>query len=91
MKALTTLTCLALVLTQGLAGTAMSQDAPQISQTFCEENTGFDEWDFWVGEWNVYVNNEEKPLVGINSITKHYANCLIKETWVDAQGNGGPS
>jgi hypothetical protein len=72
-----------------LAGTVPAQDAPEISQTWCEENAGFDEWDFWVGEWKVYSNDEKKALAGTNSITKHYANCLIKETWEDVAGNGG--
>lgn len=79
----------ALVFIFSLVGTACAEDAPQIAQTFCEENAGFDEWDFWVGEWKVYSNNEERQLLGSNSITKHYANCLIKETWADVAGNGG--
>ena len=79
----------ALVLMLVLVGVASAQDAPQMSQTYCEDNAGFDQWDFWVGEWTVYVNDEDKTLAGTNSITKHYANCLIKETWVDVAGNGG--
>lgn len=70
-------------------GVAAAQSATQRPQTFCEENSEFDQWDFWVGEWTVYSNDENKTLAGTNKITKHYANCLIKETWVDAAGNGG--
>ena len=62
---------------------------PQVSQTACQDDPAFGQWDFWVGEWKVYGNNEERQFFGNNSITKHYANCLIKETWVDANGNGG--
>jgi hypothetical protein len=72
-----------------LSGTAIAQDAPAVSQTWCEDNEGFGDWDFWVGEWNVYSNDEARTLLGSNSITKHYANCLIKETWTSAGGGGG--
>jgi hypothetical protein len=89
MKALFSFACLALVLAFGQSGTAIAQDAPEISKTYCEDNDGFSEWDFWVGEWTVYANDEARTRVGTNSITKHYANCLIKETWVDINGNGG--
>lgn len=63
--------------------------SPQIAPAFCEENPGFGDFDFWVGEWNVYTNNEPRRFAGTNSITKHHANCLVKETWVDVAGNGG--
>lgn len=71
------------------ASAALAQDAPQMSKTFCEDNEGFGQWDFWVGEWNVYGNDEKRALAGTNSVEKHYANCLITETWVDVNGNGG--
>ena len=66
-----------------------AQEAQQPPPNVCAENPEFDQWDFWLGDWNVYSNNEEKTLLGTNSITKHYHECLIKENWVDAQGNGG--
>ena len=72
-----------------------SQEAPDPVQpqapppAYCENNEGFDAWDFWVGEWNVYTNNEARQFVGTNSITKHYHGCLLQELWVSATGNGG--
>jgi hypothetical protein len=78
-----------LVLMLVLAGVATAQNAPQTPPKYCEENTEFDQWDFWVGEWTVYANDENRTLAGTNSITKHHANCLIKETWVNTAGNGG--
>ena len=68
---------------------SVAQQAPQKPPTFCQDNEGFADWDFWVGDWKVYTNDEANTLVGNNSITKHYTNCLIKETWVDINGNGG--
>lgn len=95
MKTLLRFTCLVLAFASTGPATgqetpeAASPEIPAISQTFCEDNDGFGEWDFWVGEWNVYTNNEARTHVGTNSITRHYASCLIKETWVDTAGNGG--
>ena len=79
--------CLAIALV--FATDVAAQETPREPPAFCEENPGFDQWDFWVGEWNVYENSENGVLAGTNSITKHYANCLIEETWVDTAGNGG--
>jgi len=79
--------CLALV--PFFAADVRAQEAPQKPPAACEENPAFDQWDFWVGEWNVYGNDEQHALAGTNSITKHYANCLITETWESAGGGGG--
>ena len=49
---------------------------------------GFDDFDFWLGEWRVYATSND-ALAGTNSITKHHAGCLIKEEWVSASGGGG--
>ena len=57
----------------------------------CESVKSFNDFDFWVGEWNVYSNNEERQLQGSNSITKHHKNCLIMENWSSAQGGQGSS
>jgi hypothetical protein len=79
--------CLVIVLV--FAANISAQEAPQEPLSLCKDNPAFDQWDFWVGEWNVYANDEERALAGTNSITKHYANCLITETWVSAGGGGG--
>ena len=72
-----------------LTGAALAQDPPTASNTICEDMPEFSQWDFWVGEWKVYSNDQERKLAGTNSVTRHYANCLIKETWVDVEGKGG--
>ena len=71
------------------AGTACAQSAPNPPPAYCENNEGFDQWDFWVGEWNVYTNNEARTFAGTNSITKHHSGCLLKEDWTGAGGSGG--
>ena len=83
---------LSIVLSGLLALPAVAQQAPAPPAPpppFCENNPGFNDFDFWVGEWNVYTNNEARQLQGTNSISKHYNNCLITETWVSAGGGGG--
>jgi len=57
----------------------------------CESIKGFNDFDFWLGEWNVYSNDENRQLQGTNSITKHHKNCLIMENWTNLQGNTGSS
>ena len=72
---------------------AVAYASPSYSQVppaaFCENNEGFSDWDFWVGEWNVYSNDEAHTFAGTNSVTKHHQGCLIKEDWNSAAGGGG--
>lgn len=73
-----------------LSAIAIAQQQPATPpDPFCESNPGFADFDFWVGDWNVYSNDEARQYQGTNSITKHYNACLIKETWNSAQGSGG--
>ena len=55
----------------------------------CANNPGFGDFDFWVGEWNVYSNDKARQFQGTNFITKYYNSCLLKEDWKSAQGGGG--
>jgi len=87
MNRVVTFVCLALVLVFA-AGLGAQEDAQQPTAP-CEDDPAFDQWDFWLGEWNVYGNDETRALAGTNSIAKHYSNCLITETWVSTNGSGG--
>jgi len=73
----------------------MAQEAATESQTspktICETEKQFSDFDFWLGEWNVYSNDEKRDFQGTNSITKHHGNCLIMENWTSAQGGTGRS
>ena len=64
---------------------------PAPAKSVCETMDGFNDFDFWVGEWNVYSNDETRQLQGSNSITKHHKNCLIMENWTNTQGGTGRS
>lgn len=58
------------------------------------QNTGCNypesnQFDFWVGDWNVY--DSTGALVGENRIEKQYENCVIQENWVSQGVNKGTS
>ncbi|MEM8815124.1 MAG: hypothetical protein AAGE85_04815 [Pseudomonadota bacterium] len=55
----------------------------------CSEAAGFGDFDFWVGEWKVYSNDDQRQFAGDNSISKHHGDCLIKENWRGAGGSAG--
>ena len=87
MRKLIKLTAFAL-LASTFATQLLAQNPASPPPAICENNEEFNQWDFWVGEWNVYGNNEARQFAGTNSITKHYKNCLIMENWT-SQGGGG--
>lgn len=53
----------------------------------CSEN--YNQFDFWLGKWDVYNINEK--LVGTNTITKQYDNCVLQEKCISAGENRGTS
>ena len=61
------------------------------TQAICETGKHFADFDFWLGEWNVYSNDAKRTFQGSNSITRHHKNCLIMENWTSAQGGDGSS
>ena len=48
-----------------------------------------DDFDFWVGDWDVFGANGK--LAGTNSITKEEYGCLLVERWKGADGITGQS
>ena len=64
---------------------------PAQPQPVCESNSKFNDFDFWLGEWNVYSNDATRQFQGSNSVTKQHQNCLIMENWTSAQGGTGSS
>lgn len=49
----------------------------------------FNDFDFWVGEWEVY--GPQGKLAGTNSIRKEEYGCLLVERWTNADGVTGQS
>jgi len=72
-----------------LASSTIFLQAQSLNQkcNCCEtENNQFD---FWIGKWEVSVNGKR---AGINTITKEEGGCYLKENWISAnQGFTGSS
>lgn len=49
----------------------------------------FRDFDFWLGEWDVY--GSKGKLAGTNSIRKEEYGCLLTEHWVNTAGQTGQS
>ena len=69
----------------------MGDEPPAPAKSVCEAMKNFSDWDFWVGEWNVYSNDGKHTLQGTNSVTKQHLNCLIMENWTSVKGGQGSS
>lgn len=88
-------TTLAVLFAMGFTAPAISEE--QVSEepaqpvAVCESNKSFGDFDFWLGEWNVYSNDDKRQLQGTNSISKRHENCLIMENWTNLQGGTGSS
>lgn len=70
--------------------------SPALAQAGAPACTGdvHDDFDFWVGEWNVYAPGNEEglgPYVGHNTVERIHGGCLITEHWVNTAGAGGES
>lgn len=55
----------------------------------CDGEGPYAQFDFWVGEWDVY--NPQGVFAGRNVITRTQNGCLIVEDWTGAQGGTGMS
>ena len=80
-----------LCLVSPIAAQEQSGESEPPPKPICETADNFNNFDFWVGEWNVYTNDEKRSFQGTNSISKHHQNCLIMENWTNAQGGKGSS
>lgn len=86
-----TATILCLCFMVSVAAQEQPETPPAPPKSICESNPHFDDFDFWLGEWNVYSNDESRDFQGTNSITRHHGNCLIMENWTNSQGGTGSS
>jgi hypothetical protein len=55
----------------------------------CEHDPKFQEFDFWIGEWDVHVASGQ--FAGSNVITREQRGCYLQEKWTSASGGGGDS
>lgn len=68
-------------------GTVEAQAPPSM---ICQDEPEFREFDFWVGEWDVF-DNASGNRAGTNSIEALHAGCVLVESWTSAGGPGGTS
>ncbi|NND70932.1 MAG: hypothetical protein HKN43_05080 [Rhodothermales bacterium] len=57
------------------------------SETQCSDPLSH-QFDFWIGEWNVYG---QQGLVGTNSIKPILGGCVLQEMWTGSGGSTGSS
>ena len=84
----------ALALSQ--AATTEAPAAPPSTPPTCE-GAPYEAFDFWVGEWDVYVTGAETKedgtprVVAHSTIEKLYSGCAIRENWKPFSPNKGGS
>lgn len=57
------------------------------AQKPCEKDSVYNQFDFWVGEWNVYAKNGQ--LAGTSKISEILDNCVILEEWTSVGAQQG--
>jgi hypothetical protein len=70
-----------------------SAAAPPPKPPACD-TSAHGQFDFWVGEWDVYPNNPDPakaPQVARSKIDRLYAGCAVRENWMPLKGPGGGS
>ncbi len=65
-----------------------SASAARNESVQCDDVPSYQLLDFWVGDWDVYVDEE---LVGFNRIEKTLNGCAFSEHWIGTDGNEGES
>jgi len=55
---------------------------PQSPPTACMQDSHYDDFNFWIGDWDVY--DSKNNLVGTNFIEKKFTNCLVTESWLSS-------
>lgn len=71
-----------------LVAAVVAVSPPAAAQAPCGDSPGFERLDFWVGEWNVFVGEQQ---VGTNRISKILDGCAVAEEWRSAGGGEGRS
>ena len=82
------------VLMSALSFSATAQDdqsgaSSTVPARPCEQRDEFKEFDFWLGQWDVHLENG--TYAGENKIEKSQAGCALIENWLGAAGNPGMS
>lgn len=80
--------CALLILAAPQISRAQTSPSPPAALPCSAEE--FDQFDFWVGDWDVFPNGANQ-LVAQSKIEKLYGNCAIRENWMPLKGGSGGS
>ena len=80
-----------LLLVAGSASAAVPTAAQQAPPPVCEQEDEYHAFDFWIGDWDVVVNDSTRARAGTNSIRPLHRHCVLEENWTSAQGGTGSS
>lgn len=71
-----------------LATTLLPVAAASQAAGGCADAEKSHQFDFWIGEWDVFANDKQ---AGTNSIRPILDGCVLQETWSGAGGSAGSS
>jgi hypothetical protein len=71
-----------------LSATGVAAQSNASPPATCENDPIYDQFDFWLGTWEVFVGEQK---AGENTITKEEGGCLVLEKWTDVAGGTGQS
>jgi len=77
------------VVSSAVLGPAAAIGQEPASPAPCAADAAYRQFDFWVGEWDVFTPEGERA--GTNRIEKLLRGCLLLESWTGAQGGEGKS
>ncbi len=77
---------LLLIIFTGLCFSALAQQ-----KSPCADEPHTHDFDFWIGEWDVYKTGTQSPSVGHSVVQSISGSCALLENWTSTQGNTGKS
>ncbi len=90
MKPLGTAIIASVLISAGVLFAPAPANAQAPGPPVCETEAPFREFDFWLGNWDVY-NEATGALAGTNRIESRHGGCLIMEHWTSTGGIEGTS
>lgn len=78
------------LLALALPHVAQAQTGPSTRPPLPCATPEYNEFDFWVGDWDVYPNGANQ-LIAHSKIEKLYSNCAVRENWMPLKGGAGGS
>jgi hypothetical protein len=80
MARMTTMMMMMAAFWAGAVGPAAGS-AQQAPPPVCEQEDEYHAFDFWIGDWDVVVNDSTRTPAGTNSIQPLHRHCVLEEKW----------